>query len=349
MKQLNFACDYMQGCVPSILEKMAQTNMEATPGYGEDKYTSSAIEKIRKACGKEKAEVKFLVGGTQANATVIHSLLRNYEGVISLATGHIAVHEAGAIEAGGHKVLCVEGKDGKIPASSVENYMQKFLGDETCPHMVQPGMVYISQPTEFGTLYSKKELQELSDVCHKYHLYLYVDGARLAYALGAEENDVSLEDLSSLSDVFYIGGTKCGTMFGEAIVVPDPNLIPHFFTSIKQSGALLAKGRMLGIQFDEMFTDDLYFEVGRKAVQYAKRIDSALKEYGYEMYLPTQTNQIFVNFEDHALSEIKKHVSVSFWEKTDATHTLIRLATSWGTSEEEVETLIKILKENKPE
>lgn len=348
MDQLNFACDYMQGCIPEILECLVKTNMEATPGYGEDVYSESARNKIRQACGKKDAEVRFLVGGTQTNATVINALLRNYQGVISLKTGHVAVHEAGAIEAGGHKVLCIDGQEGKIQASSVEQYMEAFLHDDTCMHMVQPGMVYISQPTEFGTLYTKKELEDLHHVCKKYGLYLYVDGARLAYALGAEENDVDLKDLSELCDAFYIGGTKCGALFGEAVVIPDPRLIPCFFTTIKQNGALLAKGRLLGIQFDELFTNDLYYSVGRKAVQFSRKIDSALKEYGYEMVLPTQTNQIFVNFEDNALKEIQKVVSTSFWEKTDETHTLIRLATSWATRDEEVEQLIHVLKQNKP-
>lgn len=348
MTQLNFACDYMQGCVPVILERLMETNMEATPGYGEDVYSESARNKIRQACGKEDAEVRFLVGGTQANVTVINALLRNYQGVIALPTGHIAVHEAGAIETGGHKVLCVDGKDGKLPASAVENYMETFLHDDTYPHMVQPGMVYISQPSEFGTLYSKAELEALHNVCEKYHLYLYVDGARLAYALGSAENDVDLKDLADLCDVFYIGGTKCGTLFGEAVVVGDPQLIPCFFTTIKQNGALLAKGRLLGIQFDEMFTNDLYYKVGKKAVEFSKKIDASLKEFGYEMVLPTQTNQIFVNFEDTALKEIQKVVSTSFWEKTDENHTLIRLATSWATTEEEVNQLIDVLRQNKP-
>ncbi len=345
MTEMNFACDYMQGCIPSILERLQQTNMEATPGYGEDVYSLSAKKKIMEACGLESAEIRFLVGGTQANATVIDALLRNYQGVLATTTGHIAVHESGAIEARNHKVITLEGTDGKVMASKVETYMEKFYGDETYPHMVQPGMIYISQPTEFGTLYSKKELEDLRSVCDKYHLYLYVDGARLAYALGSEDNDVSLKDLSRLCDVFYIGGTKCGTLFGEAVVIPNKDLIPCFFTTIKQNGALLAKGRLLGIQFDEMFTNDLYLKAGKKAVEYSKQITQAFKENGYEVYMPTYTNQLFINFEDDVLEKIKKKVATSFWEKTDATHTLIRLATSWATTQEEVDALIAYMKE----
>ncbi len=342
---LNFACDYMQGCIPSILERLTQTNMEATVGYGYDSYSTSAKEKIKKACGLEEAEIRFLVGGTQANATVIDGLLRNYQGVISTTTGHIAVHESGAIEARNHKVITLEGVDAKVKASSVKEYMEKFLGDDTHPHMVQPGMIYISQPTEYGTLYSKQELEELRNICDTYHLYLYADGARLAYALGSEDNDVTLKDLAKYCDVFYIGGTKCGTLFGEAVVIPNKDLIPCFFTTIKQNGALLAKGRLLGIQFDEMFTNDLYFEAGKKAVQYAKKITKAFEDAGYEVYMPTYTNQLFINFEDGVLEKIKEKVATSFWEKTDDTHTLIRLATSWATTEEEVNELIDYLQE----
>lgn len=347
MNKLNFACDYMQGCIPSIMEKLVQTNLEATVGYGEDVYCENARAKIRKACQCASAEVRFLVGGTQANATVIDAMLRNYQGVIAASTGHIAVHEAGAIEASGHKVITVDSEMGKVNAVTVENYMETFLHDETFPHMVQPAMVYISQPSEFGTLYTKQELQQLSSVCKKYHLFLYVDGARLAYALGSEDNDVTLEDLAKYCDAFYIGGTKCGTLFGEAVVIPNPTNTPCFFTTIKQNGALLAKGRLLGIQFDALFTDDLYMKVGKQAVTYAKEITEAFEKNGYEIYLPTKTNQIFINFEDSVLQNIQQSVSTSFWEKRDATHTLIRLATSWATTKEEVDALIHCIEANR--
>lgn len=347
MDKLNFACDYMQGCVPEILKKLNETNLEATVGYGMDLYSNSARKKIMNACGLKSAEIKFLIGGTQANAVVIDALLRNYQGVISIPSGHIAIHEAGAIEATGHKVICTEGKDGKVQASAVEKYMETFFGDETYPHQVQPGMVYISQPSEFGTLYSKKELEALSKVCKKYHLYLYCDGARLAYALGSKKNDVTLKDLAKYCDVFYIGGTKCGALFGEAVVVPNKNLIPYFFTTIKQNGALLAKGRLTGIQFDTLFTKDLYTKYGKRASSYAQVITEAFEKFGYEVYIPTDTNQIFINFEDKVLKKIQRKVSTSFWEKTDETHTLIRLATSWGTTKQDVEELIQVISEAK--
>lgn len=344
---LNFACDYMQGCLPSIMDRFVATNMEGTVGYGQDQYSLSAKKKIKEACDCENGEVEFLVGGTQANQTVIKALLRNYQGVIACESGHVAVHEAGAIETTGHKVITIPGKLGKLEASSVASYMETFFGDETYPHMVQPGMIYISQPTEYGTLYSKKELEALRKVCDAYHLYLYVDGARLAYALGSSDNDVSLKDIAKYADAFYIGGTKCGTLFGEAVVIPDQNLIPCFFTTIKQGGALLAKGRMTGIQFDEMFTNDLYLKAGRKAVEFSKKITDAFAEHGYEVYMPTYTNQLFINFEDVVLKKFQEKVSTSFWAKTDDTHTLIRLATSWATTEEEVDELIAWMKECK--
>lgn len=343
MEKLNFACDYMQGCTKEILEKLVETNFESTVGYGEDAYSNSARKKIMRACGIKSAEIRFLVGGTQANATVIDALLRNYQGVISIPSGHIAIHEAGAIEARGHKVICNEGKDGKVQASEVEKYMETFFGDETYPHQVQPGMVYISQPSEFGTLYSKKELEALSKVCKKYHLYLYCDGARLAYALGSEKNDVTLKDLAKYCDVFYIGGTKCGAMFGEAVVIPNKDLIPYFLTTTKQNGALLAKGRLAGIQFDTLFTKDLYTKYGKKASNYAQKITQAFEKNGYEVYMPTETNQIFINFEDKVLKKFQRSVSTSFWEKKDKTHTLIRLATSWGTTDSDVKALIKVI------
>ena len=258
---LNFSCDYLQGCHPKILEKLINTNEEKTPGYGSDKYTLSAKDKILERCKCLNGEVYFLVGGTQTNALVIKSLLRSYQGVIAPDTGHITVHEAGAIEMGGHKVLSIKNTDGKIKAEDVLKLCKGYYDDENHEHMVMPGMVYISFPTEVGTLYSKKELTELSNVCKEYNIPLFLDGARLGYGLEALENDLTIEDIASLVDVFYIGGTKVGALFGEALVITKKNLIPGIFSIIKQNGALLAKGRMLGIQFDTLFTDDLYFKI----------------------------------------------------------------------------------------
>ncbi len=348
-EKLKFICDYMEGAHPAILDQLLATNMVQNDGYGVDEFCESAREKIRKACGAPNAGVHFLVGGTQTNATVVDALLRTYQGALCAESGHIAVHEAGAIEFGGHKVLTLPHKAGKITAKQVSSYVDTFLADESFEHMVMPGMVYISQPTEYGTLYSLDELTALSETCHKYHLPLYVDGARLAYALAAPENDVTLKDLARLCDIFYIGGTKCGALFGEAVVIPDPKLIPHFFTIVKQHGALLAKGRLLGIQFDTLFTDDLYLHIGESALSHAGAIKAALKENGYRLSLENPTNQIFVILEDEVLQRLQEHAMFSFWEKYDDSHTMIRIATSWATTKEQTDALIALLKENRPQ
>ncbi len=342
--KLSFASDYMEGAHEKIISRLVTTNMEQTDGYGTDEYCEAAREKIRQACGCPNADVFFLVGGTQANATVIDGLLSNIEGVITADSGHIYVHEAGAIEASGHKVLSIAGKNGKITADALKQYMTDFYNDGNHEHMVLPGMVCIAQPTEYGTLYSLEELTALHEVCAEYNLPLYVDGARLAYALACSENDVTLEDLARLTDVFYIGGTKCGTLFGEAVVIPRHNFIPHFFTLIKQHGALFAKGRILGLQFDELFTDNLYGEIGANAIREADRIRAALHEYGYQMFFETPTNQIFVVLENSEMEELGRKVSFSFWEKYDETHTAVRFATSWATKPENTDRLIEILK-----
>lgn len=343
LKKLYFASDYQEGAHENILKRLMKTNMEHTSGYGTDGYCDSARNRIRHACGCENAEVEFLIGGTQANATVIDAFLHTYEGVIAAESGHVSIHEAGAIEFGGHKVLVVPSKLGKINADEINQYLYDFYHDANRTHMVQPGMVYISQPTEFGTLYSKKELSDLSKVCRAYNIPLYVDGARLAYALAASENDMRLVDLANFCDVFYIGGTKCGALFGEAVVIPDPRRIPHFFTIIKQHGALLAKGRILGIQFDELFKDDLYFRIGKNAVELAHQIKNALVENGYPLYFDSPTNQIFFVLENEKLNPLKEKVEYSFWEKYDKRHTVIRFATSWATSLEDVNQLIQVI------
>lgn len=342
-KKLFFASDYMEGAHKNIIDKLVETNLNSTIGYGYDEYSNSARNRIRKACGKDDATVELLVGGTQTNAVVIGSMLRPYQGVISAVTGHIATHEAGAIEHGGHKVLALDSKEGKISASQIDKYVSDYLKDGNCEHFVVPGMVYISQPTEYGTIYSYEEMKEISDICHKYDMILYVDGARLAYALSSKVNDISLEDLAELSDVFYIGGTKCGALFGEAVVIPDSSLVPHFFNTIKQNGACLAKGRILGIQFDELFKDDIYLRIGDSAVAYAKMIQNSLKENGYEIYFDSPTNQVFFVIENDKLEEFGKEVEYAYGEIYDDNHTVIRVATSWATRKEDVEELIKII------
>lgn len=339
----HFDSDYMEGAHPLILEALVRTNMEKTAGYGTDPYCASAREKILAACGVEDGEVHLLIGGTQTNATVIKALLRPYEGVIAATTGHIALHEAGAIEASGHKVLTIPSVDGKISAEAVDEYIKAFRADEAWDHMVWPGMVYVSQPTEYGTLYSKAELEALSKVCHKWEIPLFVDGARLGYALASAESDVTLRDLARLCDVFYIGGTKCGAMFGEAVVIPRKGLIPHFFTTIKQQGALLAKGRMLGIQFDTLFTDDLYINIARQAVSEASRLREAFRAKGYEIYAESPTNQVFVALSAEQEAHLRTLTTFSEWERTADGRLVVRLATSWATKSEDIDELISKL------
>jgi len=341
--KLNLASDYMRGAHVNIIRRMAETNMMETAGYGLDPVCESAKERIRKACGCPGARVEFLVGGTQTNAVMTDAFLRSYEGVIAAETGHISVHEAGAIESDGHKVLALPHDLGKISPDAVHCYIEDYYNDGNHDHMVRPGMVYISHPTEYGTLYSLEELKAFRKVCDEYRIPLYVDGARLAYALACPENDVTLADLAKYCDAFYIGGTKCGTLLGEAVVVPDPDRLPHLFTIIKQHGALLAKGRLLGIQFDELFKNDLYMRIGEPAITAANRIREVLRDKGYELYFESPTNQIFCIMENRKLDKFSEKVEYSFWEKYDNDHTVIRLATDWATEPEKADRLIEIL------
>lgn len=340
---LSFESDYIEGAHPRILERLMETNMEQLPGYGADRYCESAKEKIRQACQCAEAEVYFLVGGTQTNQTVISTVLRPYEGVISAATGHVNAHEAGAIEATGHKVLALPHRDGKLDARAVREYVDGFYSDENYEHMVFPGMVYISHPTEYGTLYTKQELTELSEVCRERGLSLYLDGARLGYGLTSRQTDVTLPDIARLCDVFYIGGTKVGALFGEAVVFTHNNAPAHFLTQIKQHGALLAKGWLLGLQFDTLFTDDLYLKISSQAIEMAERLKELFRRKGYPFYLESPTNQQFVVLQNDVLERIKKEVAVSFWERIDESHTVVRFATSWATTQEKIDHLEKLL------
>lgn len=341
---LNFSCDYLEGAHESIIRKLEETNALQLAGYGLDPISESAKNKIRKAANVPHARIDFLVGGTQANATVIDALLRSYQGVVAASSGHINVHEAGIIETAGHKVLTIPQVNGKLTAEGLADYMETFLHDGNRDHMVWPGMVYISQPSEYGTIYSLKELTALSETCHKYHLPLYLDGARLAYALGSPENDVTLPDLGRLCDVFYIGGTKCGALIGEAVVMPNPDLIPHFFTIIKQHGALLAKGRIAAVQFDALFENDLYLSIGKQAVAYAGEIEKAWTDRGGKLFFRSPTNQVFFVVDDQTMEKLGQHVLFSYWEKIDETHIAIRLATSWATKREDVDRLINVIR-----
>lgn len=340
---LYFVNDYCEGAHPAILQKLLETNMEKLSGYGTDKYCDSAKEKIRKACSCPDAEVYFLVGGTQTNATIIASVLNRYEGVLAAQTGHVGCHEAGAIEYTGHKVLTLPEKNGKISAESITDYVETFYGDANHEHMVFPGMVYISHPTEYGTLYSKKELEELSSVCRKYKLPLFLDGARLIYGLVSKETDVTLHDIARLCDVFYIGGTKAGLLCGEAVVFTGKCMPKHFLTRVKQHGALLAKGRLLGVQFDALFTDDLYLAIGKNAIETAAVLKEGLKKKGYQFFIDSPTNQQFVVLENSRMEELKKDVQFGFWEKADDSHTVVRFATSWATRMEDVQKLLSLL------
>ena len=340
---LSFESDYNMGCHPKILEKLNDTNFEMLSGYCSDKYCQSATSKIRKACGLSNADVYFLVGGTQTNQIIIDTMLNKYEGVISAQTGHINIHEAGAIEYTGHKVLEVPSENGKIIIKELNNYLETFYNDDNKDHMVFPGMVYISHPTEYGTLYSKSELKELSKICTKYKIPLYMDGARLGYALMSNETDLTLNDIAKLCDVFYIGGTKVGALCGEAVVFTKKNTPKNFITLIKQHGALLAKGRLLGIQFDTLFEDNLYFEISKNAIQMAEKLKEVLKEKGYKFYKETPTNQQFIILENSVIEKLKKEVTFSFWEKYDENHSVVRFATSWATTEEDINSLSKIL------
>lgn len=338
-----FNCDYLEGAHENIIKRLVETNLCQTPGYGADEITFTAKEKIRVACDAPDAAVYFLVGGTQSNYTVLDSILRRYEGVLSADTGHISVHEAGAIEYSGHKVLTVPARNGKLDPEAAEEYMKTFYADATYTHMVRPGAIYISHPSEYGTLYTEDELARLRDICDKYDMRLFLDGARLGYGLAAYDTDVTLPVIAKYCDAFYIGGTKCGALFGEAVVFPDPSLSPCFFTEIKQHGALLAKGRMLGIQFDELFSDGLYEKAARHAIDLAMLLRAALLEKGYEPYNSSPTNQQFFIFENEKLEELSDKVVLDNWGPMGEGKSLVRITTSWATSKEAVDYLISIL------
>ena len=340
---LYFANDYTEGACKEILDAFIRTNDEKLPGYGTDKYTLSAEEKIKKACKNKNVDVYLLTGGTQTNAVVIDALLESYEGVVSPETGHINVHESGAIEFTGHKVLTLPQHEGKINSRELRKYIETFYNDQNHKHMVYPGMVYISHPTEYGTLYTKEDLMKISEVCRDYKIPLFVDGARLGYGLMSKNTDVTLELLCELCDVFYIGGTKIGALSGEAIVFTHNNAPKNFVTFIKQHGALLAKGRLLGVQFDTLFTDDLYFRISRHAIEMSEILKRELQEKGYRFYFESPTNQQFVIVENSKMGELSKRVVFSFWGKYDENHTVIRFATSWATKREDVEKLMDLL------
>lgn len=334
---IHLESDYMEGAHPEVLARLVQTNALQSPGYGLDDHCAEARRKICRAIGRPDAEVHFLVGGTQTNRTVIDALIRPWEGVLAASSGHIAQHEAGTIEAGGHKVLALPHREGKIGAAAVEEACAIYRADENREHVVCPGMVYISHPTEYGTIYSLAELEALSAVCRKNGLPLFLDGARLAYALASNDTDVTIKDIARLCDAFYIGGTKCGLLLGEAVVFTRRGLVSHFFTQVKQHGALLAKGRLLGVQFDALFTDDLYLRLGRHAIDCAERLKTRLEALGVEFYMKTPTNQQFIVLDDRQTEAFRRQAGGAFWERLADGRTVLRLATSWATDPDAID------------
>ena len=342
---IQLQCDYNEGAHPLIMKKLMETNLEQTVGYGEDDYCANARKLILDACQCPQAQVHFLVGGTQTNTTVIAHILKSYQGAIAAETGHINVHETGAIENTGHKVLALPSTDGKLTARQVEEALEAHRTDCNFEHMVQPGIVYISFPTEVGTLYSHQELKELHSVCQRYDIPLFIDGARLGYGLCSPQCNVTLAQLAACCDVFYIGGTKVGALFGEAVVITNPALQKDFRYSIKQHGGMLAKGRLLGLQFETLFTDRLYWKISENAIHQAMRIKLVVEEKGYPFFMESPTNQQFPIFPDEVLQKLSEHFLFSFWEKTDETHTAVRICTSWATTTEQVDQLIAELKE----
>ena len=340
---ISFENDYNVGAHPALLRRLAETNLAPQTGYGEDEFCRAAAEKLRAALGCPEAQIRFLVGGTQTNQIVIASLLKSFEGVLAAGTGHVAAHEAGAIEYSGHKVLTLPSHEGRIDAAELRAWIERFYADESREHMVFPGMVYLSHPTEYGTLYSRAQLEAIAAVCRDYAIPLYLDGARLGYGLVSREAELTLRDVAELCDVFYIGGTKVGALCGEALVFPRGGMPAHFTALVKQHGGLLAKGRLLGVQFDALFTDELYFRISENAIDKAEKLKALLREKGYGFFLETPTNQQFVLLPDEKLAALREKVAVSFWEKPDETHTVVRFCTSWASTDADLAALREIL------
>lgn len=340
---ISFENDYSEGALPAVIDALARTNLEQLPGYGEDPYCARARDKIRDACARPDADVYFISGGTQANKLIISAILRPFESVISASTGHIAAHEGGAIENSGHKVICLPHSCGKLRAQTVRDYLASFYADPASGHMPQPGMVYISFPTEYGTIYSADELNALYAVCRDYSMPFFIDGARLGYGLECPECDLTLPDIASLCDVFYIGGTKVGALCGEAVVFCGIKAPAHFFTSVKQNGALLAKGRLMGVQFDALFSNGLYFSAARHAIESAEKLKEIFREKGYEFLIDSPTNQQFVILDNAQIERLEKQVRFCFWEKIDERRSAVRFATSWATTDEQLEILRSLL------
>lgn len=339
---LHFDTDYMEGCHPQILQRLVDTNLQQTVGYGQDPITAEAKQLVRQACADDSLDVHFLVGGTQTNSTVIDALLSHHEGVLAAQTAHINVHESGAIESCGHKVLTLPAHNGKVSPAEVQAYIREFYADETYEHMVAPGMLYISYPTEYGTLYTREELQQLHTICQEAQIPLFIDGARLGYGLASDACDVTLPQLAQLCDVFYIGGTKVGCLFGECVVAHQ-GWLRHFFPLIKQHGALLAKGRLLGLQFSTLFTAGLYLQISRHAIQQAMRLKEGFIQKGYHPFIDSPTNQQFFTLPNEVLDRLSEVATFEVWGTRGQTHTTVRFVTSWATRPESVTALLEAL------
>ena len=342
---ISFESDYIAGAHPEVLMRLTETNLESLSGYGSGKYTQSAKEKIKAAVGKEDAQVEFIAGGTQTNAVVIASLLRDWEGVVAADTGHVAAHEAGAVEYTGHKVLTLPQHAGKLDPAELAAFLAAFHADANREHMVFPGLVYVSHPTELGTLYTKAELEAISALCRQYCIPLYLDGARLACGLMSPEADLNLPEIARLCDVFYVGGTKCGALCGEAVVFPRHGRPAHFTNAVKKRGALLAKGRTVAVIGSALDTDDLYFRIGRHEAETAAALKRIFAEKGIPLWLDSPTNQQFIELEDDKLEKLREKVAFSFWEKTDEARTVIRFVTGWSTTGEDLAALAEALDE----
>jgi threonine aldolase len=339
-----FDSDYMVGAHPKVMARLVETNALHTVGYGNDEFTASARRTVLDACQLRDGAVYLLEGGTQANAVVIDRLLDHNDGVLATTTAHINVHEAGAIESNGHKVLALPHTDGKLRADDLLNYLEDFYADDTHDYMVRPGMVYLSFPTELGTLYSREELEAVRAVCDDFNIPLYIDGARLAYGLAAS-TDLTLPDIARLADVFYIGGTKCGALFGEAVVTRRPELLPRFASVMKLHGATLAKGRLLGVQFEALLSGGLYTEIGRHAVDLALRLKEGFVAKGYRQYIDSPTNQQFFVLPNERIDALKEHVSFELWGPRGEQETPVRFVTDWATTEEDIEKCLEFLGE----
>lgn len=338
-----FDSDYMVGAHPEVLRRLTETNGLHTVGYGRDEFTAEARRMILEACGIGKGEVYFLEGGTQANAVVIDRLLDHNDGVIAADTAHINVHEAGAIESNGHKILTLPNHGGKLRAEEIRKFVADFYSDETNAYMVRPALVYISYPTELGTIYTRGELEGIATVCREAGMPLYIDGARLAYGLAAEGAELSLKEIAGYADVFYIGGTKCGALFGEAVVTRRPELLPRFASLIKLHGATLAKGRLLGVQFATLFTEGLYESIGRHAVEMAMRLKKGFTEKGYRLYIDSPTNQQFFILPNEVIDRLRTTASFELWGPRGEKETPVRFVTDWATKPEDIETLLAAL------